>query len=98
MKIVIYGWRKGFMTKNLHTSCKTDELNTVVEPALHDSNLLALNMIKDKEITLSLKLESGELVKLYLGGVESFICDNLRKGNIVLDVTITSAIDAKLEN
>ncbi|MFT4925133.1 MAG: hypothetical protein ACI8WB_001223 [Phenylobacterium sp.] len=86
------------MTKNLYTRCKIDEFDAVVKPALHDSNLLALDLIKDKEIILSFKLESGEFVKLYLDGVESFVCDNLRKGNIVLDFTITSGIDAKLEN
>jgi hypothetical protein len=60
--------------------------------------LLALDLIKDTAITLSFKLEAGEFAKLYLDGVETFVCDNLRKGNIVLDFTISSGIDAKLEN
>jgi hypothetical protein len=85
------------MSKTVFKDCIVDGSFAVVEPSLHDSNLIGLNLANDKKVVLSFALESGDLVKLYLDGVESFICGNLRKGNIVLDLTISSGTDADLE-
>lgn len=68
---------------------KINEAYQVIEPDLHDSNLLSIESDTDQAI-LKFRLVSGDLVQATLIGVDRLVCDNFREGNIVLDVTIES--------
>lgn len=80
------------MDKSL-LNCKTDEADIVVEPELHDSVLTKLKLNQDS-VVLTFMMTNNEKVSIYLIGIADFICNGLRKGNIVLDLTVSSGSEA----
>tara|TARA_B100000768_G_scaffold174692_1_gene185293 strand:- start:566 stop:982 length:417 start_codon:yes stop_codon:yes gene_type:complete len=59
----------------------------VIEPNLHDSNLISVE--HDKNDTLiKFRSTSGELIQAVASNVKKLIINDFREGNIVLDVTI----------
>ena len=59
----------------------------VIEPNLHDSNLLSVE--HDKNDTLiKFRSTSGELIQAVASNVNKLVINDFREGNIVLDVTI----------
>lgn len=85
------------MKKILLKRCRLDDSDAVIEPSLHDSNLVKLDCYDEKNIKLSFKLISNEVKTVYLNGVEGFVCNDLRKGNIVLDLTVSSGQGAPIK-
>lgn len=72
---------------NVILDCCVDEAGAVVNPPLHDSELFSIET--GKVITkLGFKLVDDEIVYCSLIGVKQFICNGLRQGNIVLDLTL----------
>ena len=71
-----------------------DEADSIIDPQLHDSNLTKLEFNEDC-VMLSFILESNELVNIHLIGIVDVICNNLRKGNIVLDLTVSTGSKAE---
>ena len=78
--------------ENQLLDCKMDDANTVITPQLHDSNLTKLEFFQDN-IVLSFILESKKVINIHLIGIVDIMCNNLRKGNIVLDVTASTGSD-----
>lgn len=64
-----------------------DDSGAVTSPKLHDATLICIE-ISDAFIQLSFKLVSDKIVHCKLVSVDQFLCNGLRKGNIVLDLTI----------
>jgi hypothetical protein len=77
--------------------CLTDEAGTVIEPKLHDSNLTRIEWYDEECIKLSFKLISSDVKTIFLNGVEALACDGVKKGNIVLDLTIFSGISTPMD-
>lgn len=84
------------MEKIFLNECKFDDSGAVIEPMLHDSNLIKLEFCDEKNIKLSFKLTSNEVKTIHLIGVEGFVCNGMRKGNIVLDLTVSSGNSASI--
>jgi hypothetical protein len=59
----------------------------VVEPNLHDSNLVSVESDQGKAI-FTFRLVSGELIQAVFTNVKNLVCNDYREGNIVLDMTI----------
>lgn len=69
----------------LSISKKTDSL---LEPNLHDGNLLGIGLPREGSAELIVAEMSGKKYRIVLDGVFRFLATNVRQGNIILDVTI----------
>jgi hypothetical protein len=85
------------MENLLLRECIQDDADTIIEPILHDSNLVKIDFCDKKNIKLSFKVVEGDVITMHLIGVEEFVCDEVRQGNIVLDLTISSGRNAPME-
>ena len=66
----------------------TNDANAIINPDLHDAEIVAIELVNDVHIRF--KLVSDELVSVRLIDVKQICFDNLRQGNIVLDVTVST--------
>jgi hypothetical protein len=59
-------------------------------PSFHDAKFSGLVLQPNKQCSLFITVESGELHRLTLVGIERLRADDFREGNIILDATAQS--------
>lgn len=74
-----------------------DEADTIIQPCLHDSLLIGLNILKNHSLKLSFQLVDNSYINLCLMNVVSLNVIDFSIGNIVLDMTI-SKIDKEIDD
>ncbi len=69
---------------------------SIISPPLHDGSALGLIISRDRRIFIPTRDVRGRLYCLVLVGVERFRGDDIRQGNIILDLTAEtgSAVDS----
>mgnify|MGYP003589766930 CR=1 FL=1 len=70
-----------------------DDADAIVEPTLHDSQLISINVIEAKNLSLNFLLVNKKIITLTLRNVILLNVIDFSIGNIVLDVTVS-----KIEN
>jgi hypothetical protein len=69
-----------------------DQHGFLANPTLHDGFVDGLLLEDEKRATVLLRTVGGEKFKMQLNGVEAFVCDDFRQGNIILHIQIFSGI------
>jgi hypothetical protein len=64
-----------------------------VLPGFHDARLVGIALLPEKRCAVFLRRIDGVVERILLSGVERLRVDNLREGNIVLDVMARSRAD-----
>ena len=78
--------------------CIVNDAFQIIEPNLHDANLLCIDVSKKNTVVLTFKLTTNQKINLYLNGIERLVCNNFNAGNTVLDMTILNTDNALKRN
>jgi hypothetical protein len=74
------------------------EEGILLTPELHDAEILGVIMVAKDRALLPMRPVEGNLLCIVLNGVEYLRADDLREGNIVLDITVSTAASVEAED
>jgi hypothetical protein len=75
---------------NKIVNCIVDESGSLVDPYIHDASLIRIEFDKDIKFYFNPASSKNEVICLHMINAKEFVCNGLRAGNIVLDVTLST--------
>jgi hypothetical protein len=94
LNLVIQGFLE--MGKAMFNNILISEDDSIIEPNVHDAQILGLIMLEDNRLLLLIQATDKSILCFAFNDLDCLRVDDFKKGNIILDITVSSGSEVEI--